>query len=311
MQRLPFCVCGVRGGDLRMRIQSIMRGAAQRPLTIMTRLSLASGALAFVVAPVALGALAPRPQAVPLPAPDRPKFDVASVKRNTSDLPGNRFSPTPGRFYAEHVTTRFLIWYAYQIEDFRIVGGPSWLDSDKYDIDARAAGATLAQVRGPMLQQLLEDRFELATHRETREIPVFVLTAARGGSKLPIAKEGACITRAPGAQLAPGQRQADICGFLGFGGNNLRATAIRMTDLVGGFSMHLRRLVVDETGITDMFNVALNWTPDDAPAGAPPADGAPPSFFTAIQEQLGLRLEAARRPGEVLVIDRVERPREN
>jgi uncharacterized protein (TIGR03435 family) len=308
MTRLPFCLCGVRGGDLKQRIDSIMAGRCRSELTRARLVVLVLGAVVFIAAPVIVGALTIGPQAGPSEAPESQRFEVASIKRTPDDPPGNRFSPTPGRFYAEHVSVRFLIWYAHDIEDFRIVGGPSWIDSEKYDLDARATGATLQQVRGPLLRQLLQDRFRLVVHRETREIPVFVLTAARGGPKMQTA-DGKCLAKPPGAPLAPGQRQVDICGFLGFGGNNLRGTAIAMTDLAGALSMHLQRLVVDETGVIGTFNVAMKWTPDEAVA--PPADGASPSFFTALQEQLGLRLEAARRPGEVLMIDRVERPTEN
>lgn len=311
MARLPFCLCGVRGGDLVERIDSIMAGRRRTLLTRGRRTVLMLGAVAFIAAPVVVGALTLRPQSGQSAAAPRQRFEVASIKRTPNDPPGNRFSPTPGRFYAEHVSVRFLIWYAHDIEDFRIIGGPSWIDSEKYDLDARAPGATLQQVRGPLLRQLLEDRFRLVAHRETREIPAFVLTTARGGPQLRMAADGACQPRVPGAPLAPGQRPADFCGFLGMGGNDLRGTAIEMKDLAGILSMHLRRLVIDETGVTGKFNVALKWTPDDTVAGAPPPDGAPPSFFTAIQEQLGLRLEAAQRPGEVLVIDRVARPTEN
>ena len=299
------CVAGVTGSDLRRRIESILRDDQGRPLTAAGRIALMCAAGVIVCTPIVAGALSAGPQ-----AQARPQFEVASVKRNTSGLPGNRFLPSPGRLSAR-ATLKMLIWYAYQIDDFRIVGGQPWLDSDQYEIDARAPGATLEAIRGPMLQRLLEDRFQLVTHRETSDIPVFVLRAARGGAKLQMTKEGSCLMREPDAPPVPGRQQAEYCGFAGFGGTTLRATGIQMDTLVRLLSMHLRRVVVDETGITGMFNVALDFTPDDTVIGVPPSGGAPPTFFTAIQEQLGLRLEAARRPGEILVIDRAELPEEN
>lgn len=156
----------------------------------------------------------------------RPRFDVTSIKRNDSGSQAISFMPSNGRFNAQNVTLSMLINRAYKVEDFQIVGAPSSINSEHYDIEARTDGtATGQEINGPMLQSLLEDRFKLVAHRETKELPVYLLTVAKNGLKL---TEGKCLTMEPNSRPEPGQRQSAFCGYRGIGNNSLRATSIRM-----------------------------------------------------------------------------------
>ena len=214
-----------------------------------------------------------------------------------------------------------LVLMAYGIHDFQLSGGPGWISSDRYNIEAKApAPAAFSQeyrtLQDQRLQTLLQDRFKLAIHRETKELPIYELTVAKGGPKL---QPPSCLQRDPGDRtIAPGKTMMDYCGFGGWSRSRYEATTGSMTDLAGGLSGLLERTVVDKTGITGTFHILLTFTPDDStirlpdipdlPA-APASDG--PNIFTAIQEQLGLKLESAKGPVDVLVIDHVEKPSEN
>jgi uncharacterized protein (TIGR03435 family) len=149
-------------------------------------------------------------------------------------------------------------------------------------------------------------------HHDTKQLPIYELTVAKGGFKLQPLKEGDCIAPDPGnPALAPGKKMSDYCGFRGMGRGRLDATNTSMADLATMFSIPLGRTVVDKTGIAGAFPVHLTFAPDDVAAGAPTADSTGPSIFTAVQEQLGLKLESAKGPVEVLVIDHVEKPSED
>jgi uncharacterized protein (TIGR03435 family) len=184
-----------------------------------------------------------------------------------------------------------------------------------------------------MLQSLLEERFQLKIHRETRELPVYALVAARSGFKLPPPKDGACMEPAPGADpewaggrmRPPGQgRPLAPCGsiaiFLETGGARLQGGKVAMPELVRMLSMVLGRAVIDKTGFTGLFDVQLQFLPDETtatlpppppdPSGAPP-DSRSPSIVTALPEQLGLRIESTKGPVEVIVVDHIEAPSSN
>ncbi len=168
------------------------------------------------------------------------------------------------------------------------------------------------------LQLLLQDRFKLAVHHETKELPVYELTAAKGGPKL---KAPACTESDPkNPTPAPGKTIRDTCGFSGFFKGRFEASSATTGDFVKALSNLLGRTVVDKTGINGTFRIVLTFALDDstqrfpdAPIGAdsPAADDASPNIFTAIQEQLGLKLESSRGPVDVMVIDHVEKPSEN
>jgi len=227
---------------------------------------------------------------------------------------------------------RQLILSAYGVQDYQISGDPPWLGSGHYDIQAKAQGhISVKQMEGPMLRTLLEDRFKLTLHRETRQLPVYELTVVKGGLKLQGSKEGACTpysADSPPPASAPGAPRPIFCGFprLGAAGLNrtLEGAGVSMAELASSLSRsELRRTVIDRTGLTGAFDVHLKWIVD-APAGVagpglsdgsgaalPPENLTGPSIFTALQEELGLKLESTKGPVEVLVIDRVEKPSAN
>jgi uncharacterized protein (TIGR03435 family) len=234
------------------------------------------------------------------------KFEVASVRPNKTGIRGSRFNPQGNRLTATNVSLFLLIEWAYEMEDFRISGGPAWMKSDRFDIAAESEGTpTIAQLR-LMLQPLLADRFHLQVHRQTRELPVYELSVAKGGSKL---KEGRCIG-------APGP--ANPCGGTsGSTRGTLIGRAVSAQTIAKDLSGVLGRVVLDKTMLRGEYDFDLTWTPDETFArgpgdpDAPAADPNGPSIFTALQEQLGLTLKAARGHVDVLVIDRAELPEEN
>jgi uncharacterized protein (TIGR03435 family) len=201
-----------------------------------------------------------------------------------------------------------LINIAYKVQDFQVVGAPGWVNSDRYDIEAKASDAAAQRgtgiIQGAMLQSLLEDRFKLVVRRETRELPIYELSVAKSGSKL---KAGSCTTRDPNAP--PSRQQPSDCGFSVMDNNMIKATQIDMERFIPMLTFWVKRTVLDRTGFKGAFDVDLKWNPDEATAT--PATDTAPSIFTALQEQLGLKLESAKGPVEVLVIDSVSRPSEN
>jgi uncharacterized protein (TIGR03435 family) len=257
-------------------------------------------------------------------------FEVASVRPNTSNEPQVRIGVQPGgRFTATNVPLRELIRFAYQLQNFQIVDAPDWIRDERFDILAKAEGdiapTPLGQA-GPiqlMVRSLLAERFQLALHEETREMPLYALVLNRSDGRLgPALRESttdcaAVMAAARGrgalpAPPAPGERPQ--CGMFG-GPGQVRAGSVPMRQLAQMLSQQVQRVVVDETGLTGNYDFDLTFTPDQLPQGPPPP-GAPPvaidpdgvSIFTALQEQLGLKLDAQRGPVSVMVVDRVERP---
>jgi uncharacterized protein (TIGR03435 family) len=255
----------------------------------------------------------------------RPEFEVASVKPNTSGTNMvNIRPPAGGRFTATNARLKMLIAIAYNVKNFEIFGGPAWINSDGYDVTAKAADSSivLEQLR-PLLQALLEDRFRLAVHRETKEVSLYALTIAKGGPKLPEAKEGGCfpiLPDKPPPPPLPGQPVPVMCGGFLRTPNLLQAGKVGMRELSGVLSDLVGRPVVDKTGFTGTFDVKLEFSPEGTALGAggfgpPPDAGNPdnshPSIFTALQEQLGLKLESQKGPDDILVIDHAEKASEN
>jgi uncharacterized protein (TIGR03435 family) len=258
-------------------------------------------------------------------------FEVASI-RPCKVEPGDRSgggNSSPGRLNVKCTTVKGLINQAYLLfanGQFRvglpppIEGGPAWIDSEHYEINAKAEASVRREIlNGPMLQALLEDRLKLRVHRETREVPVYGLTVAKGGLKLQPFKEGSC-TPVDRTQFAPfsgpptPDQIAKNCHARAIkDGLTLKVEAQGMT--LDEFSKvfldthTLGRPVVNKTGISGRFDFHLEYAPDRGSPGDDP--GAGPSIFTALQEQLGLKLESTKGPGEFLVIDSIERPSEN
>lgn len=221
-------------------------------------------------------------------------FDVVSIKVNQSGEQGGSSRGQPGRYVGVNVTLMRLVRLAYRpIEEFD--GGPDWKDRDHFDVEA-VTGANPSQAQMlAMMRTMLADRFKLRAHTETRALPVYELSPLRSDGRL-----GTGLARV-GDACAPPVR----CGFTVQDGvlkGNGTMTNIASELMVAG------RHTVDRTGLSGVYRIELLWSPDNA-AGLP-AD-APPEIFTAVREQLGLRLQAATAPTEVLVIDAAERPEEN
>jgi uncharacterized protein (TIGR03435 family) len=289
------------------------------------------------------------------PSPEtEPRFEVASV-RPTSMTPfelgrqagaaGGRVSippmgvrPLPNGLNASMSTLRMLIVFAYQIRDYQLSGGPSWLDSDRFDITARAAGEVTPDVARRMLQSLLRDRFMLRTHTETREADVHALVLARSDGRLGPGlkrtspeceatleerKKGAAAAAPPPPPNFEQIRKQTTCGLMMMGSSasgaaNYSMGGMALERLVSQISGEIRGPVVDRTGLTGLFDILLEFASERRPLQAaapnapnPTADIPPPTLRAALQEQLGLKLETEKGPLDVLVIDSAERPIEN
>lgn len=217
-------------------------------------------------------------------AAQKPSFEVATIKPNDPvKNPGGGWgwSTTPSGLRA-FGTLHSFIKQAYEIADTQIVGGPNWIDREAFEINAKASAAVSAKELWPMLQTLLADRFALAIHRETRQLPVYSLVVAKSGSRL---------------------QQGDAASpNFSAGAAFLRGT-MDTAALAGHLTATLGRTVIDNTGLNGAWKFSLTWAPEDQTDG--------PSIFTAIQEQLGLKLESTKGPVQVLVIDHAELPSEN
>jgi len=241
---------------------------------------------------ILVAALAPLWMAFAQSAP-RPSFEVASVKLSgPDDRMMYRLQPG-GRYLVSGVSLKTLIANAYSLPEFLVSGGPAWRDSEKYNIEAKVGGPLppwpdSGKELSLMLQSLLEDRFKLKLHRETKEEPVYDLVVAKDNVKLITAKAD----EKTGFEMTPGR---------------IHSMAVPLGFLASNLGYLLGRQVIDKTGLAGKYSYTLTYTPDDAP----PTDALGPSIFTAIREQLGLRLEAAKAQVEGLVIDYAEKPSAN
>jgi uncharacterized protein (TIGR03435 family) len=244
-------------------------------------------------------------------------FEATSIKRNVSGSGSMSVGVQPGgRFVAVNATILTLVQNAYPYEQFRIVNAPGWATAERYDVIA-VAGAPLTrdQFRG-RLQTLLRERLNLLTHIETRTLQTYALVRARPDGELgPSLKRWTidCDTYKSGVSATPPPRTvADFatpptCGMRG-GAGMFAAGGYALGDFVQSLATDLGTVVSDRTGLEGKFEIALRWNPDPS---RPNTDNSLPSLFTAVEEQLGLKLDARREPVEVLVIDRIERPTEN
>jgi uncharacterized protein (TIGR03435 family) len=238
----------------------------------------------------------------------RKQFDVAAVKLNTSEDRHFEFHNLPGgNLTATGVTLKMLLMRAYGVQSFQVSGGPDWINSARWDIRAKTEGVDGRLPRdefGRMLRALMEDRFQLKVHHETREMPVYALLVAKTGSKL----------TPHSGESKPGRLDR---GWISF---NKSGTAALAWEL----SLQMGRMVIDKTELKGAYDFELHWTREPGQAGAeamglpPEASDAPQpvdtnglSIFTALPQQLGLRLESQKGPVEMLVIDHVERASEN
>ena len=282
-----------------------------------------------VVSVVAIIASAAMLAAAQAPA-QKPSFEVASVKPNTS--PDRRYSilrQPGGRLVITNRTLKMLIGLAYVLADFQISGGPSWITVDRWNIEGKPedgnisqptaqSGSNLPDPRMVMLQSLLEDRFQLKAHRETKQAPVYELVVSNGGSKLKRSEDQTLPPPPPaGTAQSPGiVPRGGMVGLMGA----IEGNAVTLRDFSGALSLYLAQVVIDKTELSGLYDLRLKWTPQPALERLPTGDPLPlrafdgnfgPSIFTALQEQLGLKLVASKGFVEVLVIDNVQKPSEN
>lgn len=320
------CLSGVTGSGLKKRIQAIVGGRQGVELGFARKVGLAAAGMACLASPIVIGALS----APPLWSQTRSspvatvKFRSISIKPCTSyTLPSGVTSPAPGRLVLNCQTVMGLIDIAYLrsamggsrdpwYELGPILGRvPGWAMSAsyRYQIDARADDrANVETMEGPMLQALLEDRFELGTHRVTRDVPMYALTVARNGARLQRSSEGSCI----GAWLRDVRFPQPLFGqnCIAFAGREaqyeaLEGEAINLEQFCKLLASTLGRPVIDKTGINGKFDFHLKFASDDTPRSL---SSLFPPLFRLLEEQLGLKLEPLTGPREFLVVDRVEKP---
>ncbi len=331
-----ICVSGVGGANLRKRIAAIMSRRAIHRLSFRKKAALAATGAASLLLPIAIGMQSQLvdPQSrsgLASSATIRPTFEVAAIKTckeaggpiRSREGAGSQIV-SPGVMDLPCQSVRSLIQIAYVRADFRanggttslqLQGGPSWIDSERYQITAKAQNAVGVRVmEGPMLQALLEERFHLKTHRETREAQVYALTVAKGGLKIKPAKPGGCIPKDPDEEppVSANPRERPFCGDLTV---SMGMRRIKY-DVAGGSirqlaqnlgAARLDRPAIDRTGITETFDFHLEFAPEGADLSG---ENTPPSIFSVLAG-LGLKLEPARGPRELLLIDHVEKPSEN
>ena len=294
-------VTGATGSDLKKRIRAIMSADSPHRLGYLKMMLLASIAVVSIAMPFAIGAA-------------QAAFEAATVKPSPPGTTraaggiGSRISPG-GRFFANNNSLKDLIETAYELKGFQVIGGPKWMDpdmmttTDRYIVEATAGKAATRSEVQQLLQTLLAERFKLKFHWESREFQIYELVAGKSGHRLGSDKGGT----AQDATLSSGQ-------------GHIRAKKMSMSEFANGLSQFTGRMVVDKTGIAGRFDFNLDYTPEafrtgsltaaDVPRvpGETPADPNGPSLFTALQDQLRLRLEATRGPLKVLVVDDAQRP---
>lgn len=252
----------------------------------------------------------------------QPSFAVASIKPSNSADQRPLFKILPEQVTASNVSVKRLIEIAYNIKDFQISGGPSWMDSALFDVNAKPEGTAKPDQLMPMLQSLLAERFKLIVRHDTKELPVYALVVAKNGPKFKDAHESD-----PNIPELNGRTDLPAIG------SRMRVNIIRrgrlttqgsdMATLSSQLSRFLGRSVVDKTGLKGSYDLKLEWVPDENQvanfqaigvpegAGAPPADWPGPTLFTALEEQLGLKIDSQKGSVEVLVVERVEKPSVN
>ena len=334
-------VAGVGGADVKARVDTILANRIGLRLTRSKQLLLTAAAAVSLVVPLVNGAIEaaafaagqlPGAPAGGPPIDPQMRFEVVSIKpfdASGGALP--RGNTTPGRYDFAGLPLRLLVGQGLRAPQHRIFGWPDWIDTERYTVAAKIPDGAPQAALFVMIENLLKDRFQLVTHRETRELPVYNLVLARNDGRFgPAFKESSpqCLAEltkrieaargtAPGVPTKPTDCltvQLGI-GTVSMKGTNIASLGNFLTQSVG-------RPVIDRTGLSSLYDLTLKWALDASgnpapfglPAGAlpqappPPADPDAPNIFTAVQEQLGLKLEVGRGPVEVVVIDRIEKP---
>lgn len=224
------------------------------------------------------------------PAQTAIKFEVASIHPNVGGSEGSVLNlPESGRLSVVNATLKTLIQFAYGVQNDQVIGGPKWLDTDRYDIEAKTSAPVPQNREQPLMQNLLADRFRLKVHRERRELTVYVLELAKNG---PLFKKNTSGSSSIHTNHGPGQSQISVTG-------------ISMNQFAGMLGKQMGRGVLDKTGLRGNYDFSLAWDPDQTPGSTVP------SVFAALQEQMGLRLESQKAMVDVLAIDSAEKASEN
>jgi bla regulator protein BlaR1 len=313
-------VSGVTGADLKKRIVNIMSKNSTRSLNFSGKLLLGSAALAAVAAPIAFGLFSATQSraasqnqitGVIPPVYEAVLIKPASIRPNESENRIAKMGFTADKFTATNVSLQALIKTAYKVEDNQISGAPNWLNSETFDIDAKwdksivdalqeLGQDQLALERGHMLRELLSDRFKLTLHREFQHVPSYYLVIAQNGPKFQEAKPGD--TYPNGIKDMYGRGHG---GLMSMRKGQLKGQGIPIADLVRELSRELSKefggsVIEDKTGLVGNYDFILHWAPEEGE----------PTLLRSLQEQLGLKLESQNGPGEILVIDHVEKPAE-
>jgi uncharacterized protein (TIGR03435 family) len=265
----------------------------------------------------------------------RPSFEVASIKLNSNCESGGLNNLKPGGLDLPCTSLRRMISIAFGQAIvggtfnprglMEVTGGPAWLDTDRYDVLAKAEGnPPLAEILGPLFQALLQDRFKVQVHKESRDAAVYLLSVAKGGPKLQPFAEGSCVpldlNNLPKTPPAPGEPLPKLCGGGGAVGSGSKIildwTGVTIAELTGrALSRFVDHPIVDQTGLARRYTVHLDFVRESAPnpTAAPGSVAADPSptIFSALEEQLGLRLMPGKAPMDVIVVDHAEKPSAN
>ena len=235
-----------------------------------------------------------------------PAYDVMTIKPNVTGNGSIGFSldSKGDHFVAHHVSLKQIMQYVYDLNEDSIAGVPTQFDTLRFDIEAKVVEPDLdalkkmnSEQRRAMLRPLVTERFQLKTHTESRILPVYELVVAKGGPKCKLSDDQ---TKLGWGDIGLYYNKSDI---------KLEGRGLPMAHLAKTLADQVHRTVIDKTGLTGNYDLTLQWTPDDRPASTD--DNAPPSIYTAVQEQLGLKLQPAKAPVEVLVVDHAATPTEN
>jgi uncharacterized protein (TIGR03435 family) len=318
------CVSGVTGADLKRRIFHIMTEGRTRNLNFTKKLLLVVAGLLALALPIALGLLHPTQSYANSRAQSSPAvtliYDTVSIKPSAPGDTRFEFLFGPSTFNANNMTLQDLIASIYEVDDAQISEGPSWLTSEKFDVQASMSLATLDKFnalpepqrtleRKHMLQVLLTDYFHLQFQRQNKELPIYSLVVAENGPKLKQAQ--------PGDRYADGLKSDGIPigpHTMHFAIGELAVQGLPMTEIAKLLTRQLEHTVHDHTGLTGEYDFTLKWTPDKTqPVERRGSENnlQGPSIFTAVQQQLGLKLEPENAPMEVLLVEHAEKPSEN
>ena len=349
MEPAAACVSGVSGADLKQRILRIMTQRSGTALTFGRKCLLFSAGLLLIAAPVGFGVL--HGQEAPAASgnttqtyawtPDLPKYEVATIKPSSEEDGRIRMMMTPDGAEFNGVQVQMLLQQAFGVERDRIVGEPDWARSKRFDIATKVAPEDAPKLdklkmeqRSAMLLPLLEERFGLKYHHENRELPMYALVLSKGGPKLKTSTaSGPADSRTRAAQgglATPNEaggrlsRERGSPGMMRMSPGSLEASGGTTDFLAHALSNMVGRTVVNNTGLTGNYDYTLKWTPDEgsmprmdpARGGPPPQGDAPvdpngPTLFTALEEQLGLKLQSEKGKVDVIVIDHIDLPTEN